>query len=243
MDKALLAPVEFKSGMDGEFEAVFSTFGVIDKDGDIVKESAIESGLTLPVMWSHEVWERPVGIGKVSKEGNRAIIKGQFIDSTAGRDARATVMATKDIQELSWGFKILESSDETHEGQRVRVIEKTDPHEVSFVLRGAGEGTGIRRVKSSISLIEQVQKTRDAVAELLKRVDARVELRASEGRVISKDAADELSGFAEVIEAAGGQVREILDGYAGSTEAPPADVMLELQRLRGRYLRGESLAS
>ena len=51
MLKTLSAPLTLKDGDIGEFEAVFSTFDVVDLDGDIVKRSAITEGQKIPLLW------------------------------------------------------------------------------------------------------------------------------------------------------------------------------------------------
>ena len=142
-------PLELKqSGADaGSFRAVFSTFGIVDSDGEIVESSAIADGLELPVMWAHGHIDMPVAVGKVQVVGNQAFIDGVFIDSDQGRNARATVLATRTVQELSWAFEILEAHEETRDGETVRVITRTKPIEVSFVLRGANPATAVVDVK------------------------------------------------------------------------------------------------
>jgi HK97 family phage prohead protease len=241
--KLLSEPIQVKDdGSAGEFEAVFSTLDVIDHDGDIVKSSAINEGQMVPILWSHNQSDMPIGVGVISVQANKAIIKGTFIDSAVGRDARATVLATKGLQELSWGFRVKESGHENVNGQPVRVITETETHEVSFVLKGAGLGTGVRSVKNQTSFTDQIKDTRAAVEDLLKRVNARVELRAKDDRDIGKDAAEALSGFAEAMLQASSQVQEVIDGIVGDTDGSVDEVMDEMRRLRGRHVRQESLA-
>ena len=236
--KALRSVVEIKAdGVEGEFEAVFSTFNVIDKGDDIVRSSAVTEGQEVPILWSHNIFDMPVGIATISKTGDKAIVKGSFIDSSAGRDARATIMATKGVMELSWGFRVTDFKMETHEGRPVRIIEKTDTHEVSFVLRGEGEETGIRSVKgrSSSKFTDQIEETRASVVDLVKRAESLAELRAKDGRTISDEISEKLAELVELFgESAGGLTAAI-------TEATSEDVSAELVEMRDRFTRAVNL--
>ena len=234
--KELRSSIQFKNehGVDGEFEAVFSTFDVVDKDGDIVKASAITQGQEVPILWSHDTFGMPIGIGKISIQADKAIITGSFIDSRAGQDARTTIKATKAIQELSWGFKVLESHFDNVNGEPVRFIDKTDTHEVSFVLRGAGEGTGIRDVKTSTTFKDQIVATQASVTDLVDRAKSLADLRAQDGRKISDEIQEGLSGVATMFREAAGGLEEILNTPAPLTGE---DVTQELRQLRAAFTR------
>ena len=239
LNKELHSSIEFKDehGVEGEFEAVFSTFDVVDKDGDIVKASAITAGQEVPIFWSHDMFGMPIGIGTISKQADKAIINGHFIDSTAGQDARKTIKATQKFQELSWGFKVLKTHLDNVNGEPVRVIDETDTHEVSFVLRAAGEGTGIRDVKSSTRFTDQIKATQAVVEDLVKRTESLVELRAQEGRKISDEIADELSGFATVLLEAAGGIEDALGPGFDDAPSSSEQARAELQGLRARFYR------
>ena len=162
MQKTFTSPLTFKSDSDqsGTFEAVFSTFDEVDLDGDIVRRSAIKDGQSLPILWGHDAYSMPVATGVVKTTETQAIIRGKFIDSSSGKEALATVRATKDMQELSWGFVVTESKELQEDGRTTgREITGTSPLEVSFVLRGAGK-TGVLGIKGHTSLAEQIGHTR-----------------------------------------------------------------------------------
>lgn len=135
---------------EGSVEAVFSTFGVIDRDGDVVKASAIEDGLELPMVWSHD-WHQPVGRGHVDVGRKSAKFVGRFFTETdAGLQAYKTVKAMGDLQQWSWGFEIKEWSFGEHDGREgVRFITDTEPFEVSPVLVGANRETATTSIKGA----------------------------------------------------------------------------------------------
>lgn len=139
--KTLRAPLSLKDGDTGELSAVFSTFNVVDSDGDVVLPSAFTPGQAVPMVWSHQ-WDQPIGKGVVRVEPDRAIFDGHFfLDTTAGRDAYLTVRNMGALQEYSWGFQVLDMEPGTFDGQPVRFIKRTDLFEVSPVLVGANRDT------------------------------------------------------------------------------------------------------
>jgi HK97 family phage prohead protease len=161
-EKVLQVPIELKAdpSAEGEFRAVVSTFDVLDKDRDVVESTALPSGLKLAGLWAHKSFEMPVALGTIShatiEAKNRGIVSGRFLTETSGgRDAHATVkaLAAEGInQELSWGFRVTDfkvESEHPSDGEPFRRIIKSDPREFSFVLRGAGEDTGVLAVKSA----------------------------------------------------------------------------------------------
>ena len=195
--KTLTAPVEFKAdGKEGEFEIVFSTIGVVDKDRDIVLNSAIEDGLKLPLLRSHMWQSLAVGAGVTKTEKDNKILDGGFFLNTP--DGEAAFKTTKSLieagvnQEFSWGFKVTEQRDPTDE-ERERgaenVIVKTIPREVSLVLVGAGEGTHVQSLKS---FDEQIVSVFDAMDDVINRASSRAANRDEQERPLGKADVDRL---------------------------------------------------
>lgn len=134
---------------EGQLEAVFSVFDVVDSDGDVVKSTAIPDGQELPLVWAHN-WEMPIGKGVISNTGKEAIFKGHFfLDTDWGRNAYNTVKGMGTLQEYSWGFKVLEEEKGSSGGRAVNNITKTEPFEVSPVLVGANRETYTIAVKAA----------------------------------------------------------------------------------------------
>ena len=94
--KHIKTPVELKADDTGAVTAVFSTFSVVDKDGDVVLPTALTNGQAVPMTWSHD-WSQPVGRGVVRVEEARALFDGHFfLDTQAGQEAYKTVKAMAD---------------------------------------------------------------------------------------------------------------------------------------------------
>lgn len=147
-----LSHVEIKSEDRGEFAAVFSTFNVVDSDGDITLPGAFEDGAeALVSSYGHTSWQGalPVGKGRIRQTKSEAIFDGQFfMDTTHGRDTFAVVKALGGSQQWSYGFDVLDSEPGKHDGRQVKLLKRLKVHEVSPVLIGAGVNTRTLAVKA-----------------------------------------------------------------------------------------------
>lgn len=134
----------------GEFRAIFSTFNVIDHDGDVTLPGAFTNGQKVRIAsWNHKWEELPVGMGKIYADEEKAWVDGRFfLDTEAGMETYKTVKNLEDLQEWSYGFDILDSENNQFDGQKVRVLKKLKVYEVSPVFIGAGIGTGTVGIKS-----------------------------------------------------------------------------------------------
>lgn len=223
-------------GEEGRFEAVFSTFDIVDLDGDIVRREAIEDGKQVPVLWAHDSFSMPVATGVISTTEKEAVISGKFIDSTAGRNARSTIRATKDMQELSWGFVITKQRDISEEdGEGRREILGTNPLEVSFVLRGAA-GFGNTRVTgvkdAQMTLAEQIGHTGVVVQATLDRAKAKARMKHDEKRVLGANDAKALASLHEDFK----ELEELLGGL-GDTRTDAGELTAAARELQATMLR------
>ncbi len=140
---------EFKFLDDtGSFRAVFSTFDFNepDKHGDITLPGAFTDGEKVKIAaWGHNWGALPVGKGVIYSDNYKAWVDGQFFISTShGRDAYETIKGLADLNEFSYGFDVIDS--EIIDGHRV--LKKLKVYEVSPVLVGAGNHTGLETIKS-----------------------------------------------------------------------------------------------
>lgn len=145
--------VEVKDADKGLVTAVFCTFDVIDHDGDVIAPDAIADGTAVRISaYGHKSWEgaMPVGKGVIRVTSTEAILEGQFfLGTTAGKDTFELVKQMGDLQEWSWGFDVLDAEPATVDGRNVRRIKRTEVHEVSPVLLGAGLYTRTLATKSA----------------------------------------------------------------------------------------------
>jgi HK97 family phage prohead protease len=206
---------------EGTIRAVFSTFDEVDRDGEIVLASAFTHGQAVAMTWAHR-WDMPIGKGAILVEPGRAIFDGQlFMDTDAGQEAYKTIRNMGDLQQYSWGFRVIEAAYEEREDQWIRIIKRAEVFEVSPVLIGANSDTYTLGIKASMPFNDQVSAVLAAVGDLGERTKALAALRAKEGRAISTARREQMATIA-------GQLREAatgLDAILKETEpAKGADV-------------------
>lgn len=136
---------------EGQLSAVVSTFGQVDRDGDLMDAKAFQNShnKTIPLVWAHQ-WHDPIGKGVVTADGDKATFTGQFfMDTQRGQEAYRTVKAMGDLQEYSIGFRVKEQEFRKVDGQNVRTFKDIELFEASPVLVGAAFGTHTVGIKSA----------------------------------------------------------------------------------------------
>ena len=143
--KSFRAPLELKADGEelGQFKAVFSTFNVIDHDGDVTLPGAFENGQKVRISyWGHRWSDLPVGRGVIFADDEKAWVEGQFfMDTEAGSETYKTSKNLGELQEWSYGFDVIDAEQGVFQEQNVTFLKKLKVHEVSPVMLGAGIGT------------------------------------------------------------------------------------------------------
>jgi hypothetical protein len=149
--KLFKALMEVKAdGEQGLVRAVFATLNVEDSDGDVTLPGAFGNQKVRLGAWGHAWNELPVGKGVIAEEGDKAVFDGGFfLDTDAGREHFHTIKNLAELQEWSYGFKVLESEASEVNGRRVRLLKKLLVHEVSPVMLGAGVDTMTVDIKAT----------------------------------------------------------------------------------------------
>lgn len=220
MDSKAFGRVEIKDADQGHVSAVFSTFGVVDKDGDVTQKGAIKDGTPVVISaYNHQSWggALPVGKGHVRVTGDEAHLDGQFfLNTTHGRDTFETVkqLAAEGLGEWSYGFDVVDSGRDEVEGKSVRVLKELRVHEVSPVMLGAGNNTRTTGVKN-LKFSEEGEEVLASVVKLRERAAEVMAKRAEKGK-----------GLGEESETLVKQIREQLaelDALLNATPETPAD--------------------
>lgn len=172
------------AGDKGEFEAVIATLNTVDHDGDIITPGAFGDG-TASIMPAHDHQSVPLGKAKIEERGNMAIAVGKFnLDIQDAKDWHSALQFDlangSAVQEWSFGFRVIDSEEETRDEQPVRILKKMDVMEYSPVLRGAGVGTGTLSAKGTFE--QQLETTLKAVEDTLSRAKQIAELRAAKDK-------------------------------------------------------------
>lgn len=218
--KHLMTAATLKADGDrGLVEAVFSTFDVIDSAGDIVVRDAFTDGQQVPMVWAHD-WTVPIGKGTIRVEESRAVFAGQFfLDTDAGRNAHAVVRNMGDLQEYSWGFRVLDAHMEERDGEPIRVITKAEVYEVSPVLVGANRQTYTLSLKSGLNFDDQAGAVLAAARDWCERARSLADLRVKEGRVLSEANRQRIKAHADALAGIAGELATLHE----STAPPPKD--------------------
>jgi HK97 family phage prohead protease len=209
------APIELKEDGDTRYiEAVFSLFDVIDSDNDVTKANALRSGYTgnkVPLVWNHD-WSKVIGRGIIETDNQKAVFKGYFLNTEAGKEAYETVKAMQDMQQFSYGFQVLKSSKGTHidsKGEEipVRVLEDVKVWEVSPVLVGAQQNSFVQALKSGLEPVDEEIKAEMQIEstepEVSSKDDASIISSSQQGMRLGEQAVaslEELKAFTERIE-------------------------------------------
>jgi hypothetical protein len=131
----------------GEFECVFATLGVVDKEGDVITQGAIGEQDVRISAWGHDWGKLPVGRGRTLERGDKAVCEGEFfLDTEGGAETYRVVKGLADLQEWSFGYDVQDSEPRSEGG---RTLRKLSIFEVSPVLLGAGVGTRTTAIKTA----------------------------------------------------------------------------------------------
>lgn len=203
MQTKALTRVEIKDADRGEVSAVFSTFDVIDKDGDVTRKGAFTDGAPVVISaYGHGSWHGalPVGKGVIRVSDTEAVMDGRFLmDTTHGRDTFLTVKALSEgdsLQEWSYSLDDIKSSQGEFDGREVRFLERITVKEVSPVLVGAGVDTRTLAVKAADKTFsEHAAAVMADVDVLITRATEVVALRAQKGKSIAPASAELLAAL------------------------------------------------
>lgn len=154
MIKKALGRVQVKDADQGLVTAVFSTFNVVDADGDVTLPGAFDDGAEWMISaYGHKSWEGvlPVGKGIVRATDTEAVLEGQFfMDTDEGRNHFYTVKGMGPQQEWSYGFDTLHPPESgVFNGRKANFLKKLFVHEVSPVFQGSGINTRTLALKSA----------------------------------------------------------------------------------------------
>lgn len=151
-----LTAVTVKNAAKGEVSAVFSTFGVIDKDGDVVVPGAIKDGTEVVISaYQHASWQAalPIGKGVIRTTDSEAILEGKFfLDTAGGRETFEVVKELGALQEWSYSLRNVVAERGELNGLPARFLKSIDVKEVSPVLVGASVNTRTLAVKGAGAL-------------------------------------------------------------------------------------------
>lgn len=187
------------SAKEGDIEVAFARLGVVDKDRHLTEPGAFPVKAVPLSAYGHTSWpERgarlPVGRVDLVEAGDLAKAAGAFFLQTShGRDTYETVKALGDLQEWSYGYKILSAIKSKDASGPILRLKSLDVREVSPTLVGAGVGTYTIGIKSGddegplagLPFSDHVERVLLDAGELVTRSKGLRELRLKAGRELS----------------------------------------------------------
>lgn len=235
------------AGEEGQFSATFASMNVVDHHGDVLLPGLIEDGKVVAVGgYNHDMQVLPVGKAVLRSDEQRAWIDGEFnLKTQVGRDTYETVKSLQDVLEWSFVFRVLDhdwGDFDTGKGVvEVRYLKKLDVWSVDPVLKGAGIGTRTDSIKSTTQTFsEQADELVTAVGVFVKRMGARIEMRAKDGRGLSADDRTRIASLATGIGELKARLEEAIADAPKSNDTDLHRLHLEVQRTLAR-LEGVAL--
>lgn len=232
--------VTVKDAEKGTVSAVFSTFDVIDKDGDVTSKDAITDGAEVVISaYGHQshYGALPVGKGIIRTTDTEAILEGQFfLDTAVGKDTFTTVKNLGPLGEWSYSLHDVKAHPGEFDGQQVNFLDSIFVKEVSPVLRGAGVNTRTLGVKS---LHDQIAETVGAVTEAIDSADRVVALRAEKGKGLSNINAESLAGLMAQMD----RLKTLLDAVTDDSSSAEATSFEDIEAMAVAYRRAELFSS
>lgn len=138
--------------------ARIATLSAIDSDGDTYargafgwKEGGHQWAAILP---AHDRRHVSLGKARIYEEGDHAMAELIFnLDIPQAKAWHSAIMFDLanglPVQEYSYGYDVLDAEKAYRDGADVRLLKRLDVHEISPVLKGAGEGTGTILMKNA----------------------------------------------------------------------------------------------
>ncbi|WP_186390243.1 HK97 family phage prohead protease [Stappia sp. TSB10P1A] len=175
----------------GKGLARLATLSAIDHDGDTYAKGAFAwKEQWVPIIPAHDRKAPPMGKARLYEAGDEALAELHLnLKTASGRDwhenLKFDLVTGTPVQEWSYGYDVLDKSDELRGGDPVRVLKKLDVHEISTVIRGAGKGSGTLAMKSHSAFSEQLDHLIAALDDAIGRAGDVKALRAADGRPLS----------------------------------------------------------
>lgn len=244
----------FKSTHKGEFEAIVSTYGVVDSYNSVIMLGAFDhaiqryarEGRQFKVLWSHNP-ERPIGVAELESlpPGDERL--PEDVRMYGGLMARARInadaydgaqmlshLAFGSVDEFSIGMYI-DSQWEELRDDGIRQINRADIFEISPVVLGANSKTGVLAVRGAFGSFDEHA---DGLSELVDdfmdrartRMDQRHEKRA--GRVLSAANVAKLQALADTLRKANRDIQTMLATATKSKDEEPSKRTMTPAQLR-----------
>lgn len=252
--------VELKEEKEGSFTARIATLNVIDEDGDITKPGAFPKNKTVIVSaYQHGSWmgELPVGKAVIREQGDEVLADGQFnLNTVTGREHYQTAKFSPELVQWSYGYEVKEWEHSEIDGNKVRIIKKVEPFEISPVILGAGVNTGLVAIKAQpqdkgelqkeppefhsegITYLNQAETALAAVIDLIDRTKSLADLRRKEGRILSTANRQRMKELLGALTLVASDLQKLLDATEPDADKALRSYLLGLKE-KVKFYKGE----
>lgn len=150
--KSFTATPELKQDEPGTVRLVFATLNIIDADEDVTRPGAFGEQTVRMQGHGHNTRDLMVGKGRVHEDGDKAVCEHKInLNMQAGKETYESLrfdMENGDpLQEWSYVFDVLKSSNGEFQGRQVRFLDQMRVHSVDPVFLGSGIDTETVTVK------------------------------------------------------------------------------------------------
>lgn len=184
---------------DGDFEAIVSVFNNVDSVGDVVMPGAFadtlkswaDSGLKIPVIWSHQWTDPESNIGEVAdvkellpgdpllpdhlKALGGLYVRGVYDNDPKAQKVRRLLRGGR-VKNFSFAYDIADGAAAERDGRPVYELRKLDLIEVGPTLVGANRETHLVGAKAgkvlSTKNVDRLDEARSLIAEVLSDASA-----------------------------------------------------------------------
>lgn len=175
--------------------ALLANMADVDKDGDTYTKGAFSwksGGQWAPIVPAHNWKEMPFGKARVFEQGDEALAELKLnLDTQAGKDWHAALKfdleTGQPVQQWSYGYDVLDFSNDIRAGQKVRNLKKLGVLEVSPVIVGAGKGTRTLEMKGVSLKDSDFAATLEQLQVMAAAIDAEPDLLSATGMKQAKD--------------------------------------------------------
>ena len=214
MERKLLDFKALSSNADtGELVGYGNVTGNLDRCGDIVEKGAYKNLATFVTDGFGGVahnWEEPVAtIEEAYEDEHGLVVKMLFHSTDDAQEARTIVMERMERGKsvgLSIGYSVVECAWEMRDGEEVRVLKAIELYEVSIVTVPANPAALVTTAKQvgphdRPTLDAHLEAALATVGEVVQRVGAVKQLRATEGRTLSSERLDQAKALRDALDA------------------------------------------
>ena len=154
-------------------------FGNVDSYGDIIERQAFETTIMkrrerIAFCYQHDIWN-PIGKIQEIREDEKGLWLKVMI--SAAEDDIQTKIKEGILKEMSIGYRVVDSRNETRNGDEVRILEQVELYEVSLVTIAANPLAVVQSMKSEAERTGLLESEFNRLIAIVKNENVNFEIR------------------------------------------------------------------